>query len=90
MVDCNTPYTGICASAFIDCTSLSISFNVMGQATISYVMVHKENKLCYKDPSNFIVSGRIFCGYIMSMSMTQIPDTVWYETNVTMIATTTN
>ncbi len=90
MPDCNSPYAGACDSAFIDCTSLSVSFNIMGQATISYVMVHKENRLCYKDPSNFVISNRVFCGYILNMQMSRIPDTAWYETSITMIATTTN
>ena len=86
---CETGYDGQCETAFMDCTSLSISYNIMGQATISYVMVHKEQKLCYKNPANFVAGDKVFCGYILDLATQAIAETEWYETNVTMIATTT-
>ena len=89
MVECGSVYSGECESAFIDCTSLNIQYNIFGQATISYVMVHKENKVCYADPSNFVAGDQVYCGYIIDLSTNQIPDSTWYETSVTMLATTT-
>ncbi len=89
VTDCTSVYNGDCESAFIDCTSLSIQYNIFGQATISYVMVHKEDKICYADPSNFHVGDQSFCGYVIDLSTARIPDSVWYETSVTMIATST-
>lgn len=74
--------------AFIDCTSLNISFNVYGVATVSYVVVADApgfNTL----GASITAGGRIFSGYITSASVSRIPNTTWYETHVTFIAMTT-
>lgn len=72
---------------FIDCTSLNISYNVMGVATVNYTVVH--------DSPSFVVyrtisaGGQTFTGYITNASMNQIPNAEgWYETHATLIATT--
>jgi hypothetical protein len=72
---------------FIDCTSLNISYNTMGIATVTYTVVH--------DTQGFVVynsisaGGQTFRGYITNASMNQIPNTEgWYETHATLIATT--
>jgi len=87
-VSCTSVFDGDCESAFMDCTSLSIQYNVFGQATISYIMVHQEARVCYIDPSNFPAGDQIYCGYILDLSTARIPDSAWYETSITMIATT--
>lgn len=72
---------------FIDCTSLSIGYNIMGIATVSYTVIH--------NTSNFVVyqsisaGGRVFKGYANSVTFNRIPKTEgWYETHVTLITTT--
>lgn len=72
---------------FIECTSLNISYNIMGLATVTYTVVH--------DTTGFVVydtisaGGQTFVGYITNASMNQIPNTEgWYETHATLIATT--
>jgi hypothetical protein len=76
-----------CTEAFIDCTSLSFSYNIMGIVTITYTMVHKDAEYCYITELN--AGGQSFSGYISDMSLTPIKDTLsWYETRVTLIATT--
>jgi len=71
---------------FIDCTSLSISYDVMGRATVTYTVTH--------DVAEFIVyetitaGGQTYTGYITNASMNQIPNTNWYETHATLISTT--
>ena len=72
---------------FIDCTSLNISFNVMGIATISYTMVH--NTASFEVVTSITAGGRTFTGYVMNASFNQIPNTEgWFETHVTLMTTT--
>jgi len=76
-----------CAEAFIDCTSLSFSYNIMGIVTINYTMVHKDADYCYT--TELSAGGQRFSGYVSDMSLTPVKDTLsWYETRVTLIATT--
>jgi hypothetical protein len=72
---------------FIECTSLSFSYNVLGLVTVNYTMVHNEQKVTVVN--SITVGGQTFRGYVMDAFMSAIPNTSgWYETNVTMIATT--
>lgn len=72
---------------FIDCTSLSLSYNVMGIVTVSYTVVHDSFEIVtYPSIS---AGGQTFTGYVINASVNQIPQTEnWFETHVTMIATT--
>jgi hypothetical protein len=72
---------------FIECTSLSVSYDIMGIATVTYTVV--------SDVPGFNVfneiqdvGGQTFRGYVVNASVTQIPNTDWYETHATLIATT--
>jgi len=71
---------------FIDCTSLSISYNIYGVATVSYTIVSDTPGLkAYKTIS---AANRTFSGYVTNITMNQIPGTSgWYENHVTLIAT---
>jgi len=72
---------------FIDCTSLNISFNVMGIATVSYTVVHDSPGFVTHDSVS--AGGLSFTGYIINASVDQILNTSnWFETHVTLIATT--
>jgi hypothetical protein len=72
---------------FIDCTSLSVSYNVMGVATVSYTVVH--NVFDIVTYNTITAGGQTFSGYIINASMNQIPNTEgWFETHATLIATT--
>ena len=75
------------ATSFIECTSLGFSYDVLGLVTVNYTMVHNEKKITVLN--TITAGGRVFKGYVMDAFMSPIPKTVgWYETNVTMIATT--
>jgi hypothetical protein len=77
------------AESFIDCTSLNISYDIMGIATVTYTIVSDEPS--WDGVANEIpAGGQTFRGYVASASMTQIPFTSWYETHVTLITTTAN
>jgi len=72
---------------FIDCTSLNISYNTMGIATLSYTVVH--NNFDFVVYTEIDAGGKTFTGYVSNATLNQIPNTEgWYETNVTLVATT--
>lgn len=72
---------------FIDCTSLSISYDVMGIATVNFTVVRNNAEWPSADIMNSIeAGGRTFTGYVTNASITQIPFTSsWFETRVTLI-----
>lgn len=75
------------AESFIDCTSLNISYDIMGIATVTYTIVADEPG--FENVQNEIsAGGQTFRGYVTSASMSQIPYTSWYETHVTLVTTT--
>ncbi len=72
---------------FIDCTSMSFSYDIMGRVTVSYTVVHQEPEFCYTELIE--AGGQLFGGDVTSMSLNQITGTTgWYETHVTLITTT--
>jgi hypothetical protein len=72
---------------FIECTSLSFNYDIMGRVTVSYTTVHKNPQFCYS--TSITAGGRTFSGDVTSMSLNQIVGTVgWYETHVTLVTTT--
>ncbi len=78
---------GSISAEFIDCSSLSISYDVMGLATVSYTVVHSTEKLTAYD--SITVGGQTFTGYVMNARFAPMQDTAgWYETNCTLIAVT--
>ena len=72
---------------FMECTSLNISYDVMGIATVSYTIVHEG---AVASPWNQVqAGGQTFTGYITNMTTNVIPRTKgWFETHVTLITTT--
>lgn len=72
--------------AFIDCTSLSISYDIMGIATVSYTIV--SNTVGIKYYTTIDAGNQTFNGYVANASLRQIPETSWYESSITLIATT--
>ena len=72
---------------FIDCTSLNISYNTMGIATVSYTVVHNDFK--FVTYNQISAGGQNFSGYVVNASLNQIPGTEgWFETHVSLITTT--
>lgn len=70
---------------FIDCTSLSISYDIMGIATVNFTVVSDSPGFPSMSMNTLSVGGRIYEGYVTSASLAQIPNTTgWYETRVTL------
>lgn len=76
------------ATAFVECASLNITFNVMGIATVSYsIITDTPNMNQIDDTLPLQAGGKTFTGFVTAASMRQIPKTTWYEINVTIVAT---
>ena len=79
---------------FVECTSLNISYDVMGKAAISYTVVHGTRAITpypeYWTNGEITVGGKTFKGYIANATMNPIPRTRWFETHVTFIGVTQN
>jgi hypothetical protein len=72
---------------FIECTSLSLSYDVLGLVTISYTMVHNDKQITVLN--TITAGGQVFKGYVTDAFMNAIPKVSgWYETNITLKATT--
>lgn len=78
---------------FIECTSLNISYNVMGIATVTFSVVSNQKTFPSGDLVNTITVGTpstTFAGYVTDAYMQAIPNTVgWYETKITLISIAT-
>jgi len=73
-------------SQFKECTSLSISYDNLGLATVNYTIVSDTS-----NPSidtSITAGNQIFTGYVTNLSINYIPGTNWYETQVSLITTT--
>jgi len=73
------------AVEFIDCTSVKISYDVMGRATVSYTIVSDASGMRAYPIVSF--GNRTYDGYVVSVMTNQIPKTSWYESYVTIIST---
>jgi len=70
---------------FIECTSLSITYDNLGLATVNYTIVSDAaNPTIYTVIATDSVT---FTGYVTSITMNSIPGTDWYETHVSLITT---
>lgn len=72
---------------FIEEPSFSVSYNIMGVATVTYSIIH--SRAGGASISNSVsAGGQTFSGYVMSVSTNRLVGTSLYETSVVMVATT--
>ena len=76
-------------STFIECSSLSVSYDITGIATVSYTIMSNEEGL--KAYGTVAIGGMIFTGYVTSavssiMPRTEAGDGPWYQTQVTLLS----
>ncbi len=74
--------------SFIECTSLSISYDILGVATITYTVVTDTAGLEGQLYNQIIAGGQTVSGYITNANINPIPNTTWYEIHATLISTT--
>jgi len=77
----------------MECESLSISYNIMGIATVNYTLVSTEEAPAW--PYNNVSAGnQVFSGVVTNVYTQPIANTEdalggpWYTINVTLLATT--
>jgi len=75
-------------ATFIDCTSVNISYNIYGLATITYTVVSDTGGIKHFGKDSITIGNRTFYGYIASASVNRIPNTSWYESHITFIGDT--
>jgi hypothetical protein len=73
---------------FIECTSLSINYDILGIATVTYTVVSDTPGMEGKLYNQIIAGGQTFSGYITNATINPIPQTQWYEITATLVATT--
>lgn len=70
---------------FIDCTSLSLNYDIMGLVTISYTIIQNVKRFLVYKKLNF--GGKEFVGWVTNVSLSPIKDSGgWFETNVSLVA----
>ena len=72
---------------YIEEPSFSVSYNIMGVATVTYSIIHGGGG-CGSIGGSISAGGQSFRGYVMSASTTKLVGTSLYETSVVMVATT--
>lgn len=72
---------------FIDCSSINVSFDIMGIATVSYTIVSSSTTMGTLSDS-ITIGGQTITGNVVSASMSMIPNTEWTETHVVLVGTT--
>lgn len=69
---------------FIECTSVNVSYDIMGLATVTYTIVSSDSV-----PDNvyeqLTLGGVLFTGYLTNRTSQRIQNTDWWETSVTLI-----
>ena len=75
------------STEYTECPSFSVSYNIMGVATVTYSIIHS-SPTCVGISNSISAGGQTFSGYVTSMSTNRMAGTSWYETNITLIATT--
>jgi len=72
-------------SAFADTSTLSIQFDNLGVATVSFVFVHKRNLGSMSGPVSFQINGRTFTGTINSIVESELQGTDYNESRISFI-----
>lgn len=75
-------------SGFIECTSLSLSYNVFGLVTVSFVVVHEEPVL--HSQTSITVANQTFSGTMINAFLQPLPNTSWFESHITLLALTSD
>ena len=77
------------AKTFIECTSLSVSYDITGIASVSYTVISDEAGM--KAYDSVTIGNRTFTGYVTSATYSVIPRSEdsfggWYQTQVNLLA----
>jgi hypothetical protein len=82
----STPVNQTGGISFIECTSLNISYDIMGLVTISYTVV--SNTPGMKIFGVVEGAGFSYSGFVTNASYNPLANSTWFETHVTIMAVT--
>lgn len=71
-------------TSFIDCATININYDLMGIATISFVVV-SVTKEPTGDYTTLTYGGVTFTGFVNSLEIRRIPGTLVYEHRYTVV-----
>lgn len=71
---------------FIDCGSLTISYDVLGLASVSFTVVTNDDFLD-QEYSTLTVGDLTFTGYLTGVSARPIVGTSWFEWGMSLVMT---
>ena len=72
---------------FVNQPSFSVNYNIMGIATVTYSIIHSSPS-CGSISNSISAGGQHFSGYVTAISTSNIAGTNWFETSITLVATT--
>lgn len=72
---------------FVNQPSFSVSYNIMGIAMVTYSIIHRGSS-CGSVSNSISAGGQHFRGYVTAISTSNIAGTNWFETSITLVATT--
>ena len=72
---------------FTDCPAFSASYDIKGLVTVTYAVIHNSPEPT-SIKNSISAGGQTFSGYVTSISTSSVPGTSWFETTVTLVATT--
>lgn len=76
------------AEEFFDCPAFSASYNIHGLVTVTYAIIHSSSSIPAGVSNSISTGGQTFSGYVTSISTDRVSGTSWFETTVTLMATT--
>lgn len=98
---CNTQTAKLKPFQFIDCSTISVSYDITGLASVSFVVVSTSrdidlnsyssvtfgsNREIRKAGSKFSAGTVLFKGYVNSYEISLIPGTLVYEHKISLVA----
>ncbi len=87
---CPSDLTGVSLgfTEFIDCSSLSINYDVLGTASLSFTVVASQAEPIDTQVYTDLTFGGVnFTGYITAIEIRRIPGTIVYEHRYSLSAT---
>ena len=71
---------------FIECSSLSITYDILGLSSVSFTVVCNES-LLENDYTSFFIGDAQYTGYITSVYARPIQFTSWWEFSISLTMT---
>jgi len=72
---------------FIECSSLSINYDVFGIATVSFTIVADDNDVDLEGYRTLTIGNATYTGYITAVTVKPITGTTWHEYSVSLSMT---